>query len=342
MAAIIGGIGAAVSGVSALSGLFGGGPQQPAAPPPAYTPQYLPTADQGAINTAGSLGASNLGGQNLGQYQSILQSLISNPYASQYLSGASGVAPLATGAGGQQYGAGSNLINAGQSYLPYAQQTLQTGFDPQQALYNQQFQLNTDQTRAGEAARGIAMSPYGAGIENQSNQLFNSNWQNQQLARQGQAATTAQTLTGAANNALTTGTAGQTSGLNTLLQGISLPYSTANTIGQNQLQALLGGATYGNTSTTIPQQQIADYLQYLGIGNQSSAVNNQNYANQITAQNNAFNQQQTLGKNLGASLSGLGTYFGTNSYGGGSPLTGDAYGGSASNPLAGLTAADYG
>lgn len=274
---------AAISGISALSGLFGGGNQPPPAPPPSYQPQQLGLADSSAIQGIQGLG------QTIGGATNAAGSIANNPFAPGYQANAGQISPFAMGAG-------MNLVNAGQSYLPYAQQTLQTGFDPQNALYAQQFQLQTDQDRAAQAARGLGTSPYGAGIENQANQLFNLNWQNAQLGRQAQAASTAQTLTGAAGGATTTG-------LNTALQGAALPYTTANTIGQNSLGAFgtLGG---------IQNPQIADYLQYLGIGNQSAGVANQAYANQITGQNNAFNQQQTLGKNLGSSISGLGTYFG--------------------------------
>jgi hypothetical protein len=313
MGVSIGGIGALISGGSALAGLLGGGSNQPAAPPPGYMPQNLGGADAGAYSAMSNLPNYNSAGQTLGQYGGITQNLVNNPYANLYQGGANNIAPWATGAGGQQYGAGSNMIGVGQSYLPYAQQTLQTGFDPQQTLYNQQFQQNTDQTRAAEAARGVATTPYGAGVENMSNINFNNQWQNQQLARQGQAATTAGALTGAAGNALTTGTAGQTAGLNTMLQGASLPYSTANTIGTGQQTALNAYGQYGTGATSTAQQQIADFLQYLGVGNQSAGVANQAYANQLTANNQQFNQQQTLGKNLGSSLSGLGTYFGNGS-----------------------------
>src|SRR6201999_1669651 len=160
--------GALVGGGSALAGLLGfGGNQQPTPPPPAYMPQNLGGADQGAYSGIQSLGGYNTAGQSLPYAQQTFQNLYNNPYAQGYQQSANAIAPAATQAGG-------NLLGAGQSYLPYAQQTLQTGFDPQSALYAQQFQQNTDQTRAAEAARGIAMSPYGAGVESQSNLNFNN------------------------------------------------------------------------------------------------------------------------------------------------------------------------
>jgi hypothetical protein len=194
-------------------------------------------------------------------------------------------------------------LGTAQSFLPYATQTLLTGFDPQNALYNQQFQLQTDQDRAAQAARGIATTPYGAGIENKANSDFNIAWQNAQLGRQAQAGQTSSGLLGAAGT-------GTTTGLNTMIQGAQLPYSTYNTIGGNQQGALNAYGQYGTGATNTANTQISDLLQYLGLGNQSAAVNNQNYANQITAQNNQFNQMQTLGKNLGSSISGLGKAFG--------------------------------
>lgn len=280
----LGGIGALVSGGSALAGLFGGGGNSaPPPPPPSYQPHNLPGADAGAFNAIGALG------NTIGGAAGAAGSVANNPYAPGYQTSANTIAPWATQAGG-------NILQGSQSFLPYAQQTLQTGFDPQQALYSQMFQQNTDQTRAALAARGIAMSPFGAGVENQSNLNFNNQWLNQQLGRQQTAAGTATSL----NNAAASGT---TQGLNTLQQGAQLPYATANTIGQNGLNAFgqLGG---------IQNPQIADYLQYLSIGNQSAGVANSAYANALTANQQQFTQNQTLGKNLGSSLSGLGTYFG--------------------------------
>jgi hypothetical protein len=61
---------------------------------------------------------------------------------------------------------------------------LTTAFDPQQALYNRTLQQVTDQTRAGEATRGVADTPFGAAAEGNALSNFNIDWQNQQLQRQ--------------------------------------------------------------------------------------------------------------------------------------------------------------
>lgn len=302
-------IGAAVSGGSALAGLFGGGNQQPQAPAYAYMPQNLAGADSGAYGATTNLSGLNSAAQTLPQYGQITQNLINNPYAAGAQSGSNAV-----GAAGVS--SGLNLVNNAQGNLPYATQALQTGFDPQNALYAQQYQANNDAVNSGLAARGLATTPYGAGVQNTADQQFNTNWQNTQLQRQQTAASTASTLQGAAGT-------GTTAGLNAAGTGALLPYSTANTIGGNQQTALNNYGAYGSGATTTAQQQIADFLQYLGYGNQSASVNNQNYANQITAQNNAFTQQQTLGKNLGSALSGLGT----STSGSSTPVSYQNYGG---------------
>lgn len=304
-------ISAGVGVASAASSLFGnsGSSNQPPPPPPppSYQPQNQPGADFNAYGSTGALGNLAYYSKYGGQFSDIGQNLVNNPYAAQFQGGANGVSPFATSAGGQQFGAGSSLIGAGQSYLPYAQQALQTGFDPMNAVYNQQSQQNTDATRASLAARGINMSPYGAGLENQSNLNFNNSWLQNSLQRQQTAAGTANTLTGAAGSAGTTGAGLQGSGIGSMLQGAQLPYSTYNTIGNNQLSTLNQVGQYGAAGGNQLQQQIQDYLAYLGVGNQSAGVQNQAYANQLTAQNNQFNQGQTIGKNLGQSISGLGT-----------------------------------
>ena len=53
-----------------------------------------------------------------------------------------------------------------------------------------------------------------------------------------------------------------------------------------------------------------------------------------------FGQQNNMGQNLGSMGNAL--WGSTPAYGGGNILSGDAYGGSAAAPLAGLTSADYG
>src|SRR5262249_46318276 len=60
---------------------------------------------------------------------------------------------------------------------------IEQGMDPQNALYGRTAQQLQDQTRAGLAARGILMDPYGAGVEGSTMSNFNIDWQNNQLQR---------------------------------------------------------------------------------------------------------------------------------------------------------------
>ena len=309
-------ISAGLSLAGSIGGLFGGN-KQPAAPPPGYQPQFSGAADSNAYGLIGGLEDYNTAGRSLGQAGNITQNLINNPYSGMYQQGANATAGLGWGTGLEQLGGGSSLINAGQGMLPYAQSILNTGFDPQNALYDRTLGQVTDQTRAGLSARGLGMSPYGAGVENKALSDFNIDWQNQQLQRQNTAAQGAGYLTNSAGNAINLGQNVGTLGLQTLTNAAGLPYATANTMGSNQMGALNQYGQFGQQAAAIPQQRISDYLQYLGIGNQAAGVANQAYANQLTANNQQFNQQQKLGSNLGAGLSGLSNWW---KGGGGSSL----------------------
>jgi hypothetical protein len=61
---------------------------------------------------------------------------------------------------------------------------------------------------------------------------------------------------------------------------------------------------------------------------------------QASMMNGLFGAQSNLGQNLGSM--GQSLWGGTPAFGGGNIFGGDAYGGSAQNPILGLTAADYG
>lgn len=161
-------------------------------------------------------------------------------------------------------GAGANLTNQGQQLLPFAQQTMQTAFDPQQALYKQLFQQQQDQGNVARSQAGVADTPYGAGLAQQGNQNFDINWQNQQLGRQAQGAQTAGSLFGTAGNAATAGTA----------IGQSVPGF------QSQQQ----------------QQAIADFLAYLQGGTSATNAGTSQYGAQSQA---AIGNQQLSNQAFG-------------------------------------------
>jgi hypothetical protein len=267
----------------------------------------------GAANLAYG-GIQNLPGQSAPgqfapQFQDIAQSLVNNPYAQMFQQGANQVAPYGQAAGMSAYGAGQNFLGQGQAMAPYAQNIMQTAFDPQNALRARTEQTLVDQTRAGQAARGVAMTPYGAAGESDALRKFDIDWQNAQLGRQalgGQAA--GDLLT----NSLKTSAGGAAlsdTGTSQYLGASSIPYSTFNQIGQGQLGALSGGQQGVAGSQSLALNPVQAYLQYLGVGNQAGSVANQNAQVGLNQANMAFNQNQTLGSNLGAGIAGLGNSY---------------------------------
>jgi hypothetical protein len=164
-------------------------------------------AGQTQQNIAGLAGTA---GSNYGAAQGALgyeQSLV-NPSRQNYgaAQGALGYAQSLASPSAVNYGYASGAagtLGAG------ANSILNTAFDPQGALYQQQYQQNQDASQASLAAMGLGTSGAGAGVLGQSQQNFNTNWQNQQLQRQA-------TGLGAAEGAYGQGQAG----LNSALSGM--------------------------------------------------------------------------------------------------------------------------
>lgn len=163
-------------------------------------------------------------------------------------------------AGQQAYGAGGQAISQGNNMYSGANAVMNTAFDPQQTLYNKLQQQNTDQTNANEAQRGITMSPYGAGVANESNKNFNIDWQNQQLQRQESGLQSA----GTGN---TTGANLQSTGVNQLNAAGQLPYATGQQAFENSQQSIqdylnyLNHGTAASAGVTIPVQQLSTIQQ---------------------------------------------------------------------------------
>jgi hypothetical protein len=116
-----------------------------------------------------------------------------------------GLISSAPGYANQELGLNAPLSSAESSIL-------NTGFDPQSALYNRTAGQLLDQARAAEAQSGVGTTPYGAGVTGNTMSNFNIDWQNQQLARQTQAAQAAQGLSGQQASNIT-GAGGLLSGL---------------------------------------------------------------------------------------------------------------------------------
>lgn len=255
------------------------------------------------------LPGQNVPGQFAPQFADISQSLVNNPYAQMFQSGANNISPYGQAAGLGAYGAGQNFSQAGQAQIPYAQSIMQTAFDPQGALHDRLQQQLTDQTRAGQAARGVATTPYGAAGESDTLRKFDIDWQNAQLGRQAQGAQAAGGLLTSGLQTSAGGSALTDQGIGTYMNASGLPYSTFNTIGQTQLQNLTGGQQGVAGSQSLAMNPVQGYLQYLGLGNQAGGVANQNAQVGLNQAGMSFNQNQTLGSNLGAGLAGLGKAY---------------------------------
>lgn len=233
--------------------------------------------------------------QGLGAYtpttQSVFYNQQNNPFAGQAIGGAQAGGAATIGQGG------ANLANAGQfqgipqSILPFVQSTLNTGFDPQNALYGQKHQENTDFTNAALSQRGLGATPWGVGVQSMSDQYFNTNWLDTLLGRQQTAANTAGGLIGAAGNAANTGASLGAQGAGQLASGAALPYSVSTGINTD----LAGFLPY---LTSNQQQQVNDYLNYYGAANQ-------NTANAVAAGKARDTAGQFLGQGIGGGLSWL-------------------------------------
>jgi hypothetical protein len=222
-------------------------------PPPVYQFQNQGGADQGAFQ----------GIQDLANQPNYAQQAF-NSFAPglQGAGAASGWDPAATVAAGNAQSGVGNQLNS------YGFQILNNGFDPQQELYSRTQQQLQDQVRAGQAARGISMTPYGAGLENQANSNFNLDWQDRALGRQATAAGAAAPLF----------QQGNTNVINGQQLGMSVPQL------QSQLLQSLQTGALGNT--TAQQQVIQDYLNYLSGGAQGDANAVARYKAEIESQKN--------------------------------------------------------
>jgi hypothetical protein len=284
----------------------------PSSPPP--TP-YQPANQAGAdASFQGGVGQLFSGGQGLQQsvvpaYGQVTQSVSNNPYyqtAQNYAGLTSGlagntVAPSQFGAGAASMGTGDSLTQqagaiGNSGYLQQAQQALAQGFDPRQELYNRSYQQMLDQQNAINAMNGVAGTPYGAGLASQGAQNFNMDWQNQQLAREAQAASTYGNILGSATGAEGGLASGAGSAYNTGSGLEQAGLQTLRTAGQEQnqtflqqqqaiLDALNAQTTGTNAAYGLTQQGIGDQGTYLNIGqNATSGAQNawqmQNQANQ--------------------------------------------------------------
>jgi hypothetical protein len=229
------------------------------------------------------------------QVQGLTNQFSNNPYAGQAQTGANAAGAYGTGTvvPGQQQGQ-TALQGAGNANAGYVGQALAQGFDPQNALYNQKFQQSQDQQNAINSMNGVSGTPYAAGVSGQAGQNFNTDWLNQALGRQGQAANTAATLTGSANTGYSGASSLGQQAVQTQAGASGLPSSTYQQNIMDQLKALAGGTSAVSGATGATDQGLSQILSYLGYG-----------TNATNAQQQQSNQtMQGIGQ-LGGSLAAL-------------------------------------
>jgi hypothetical protein len=236
------------------------------------------------------------------QYMQLMQQQMNNPYSGMYQTGANQAGGMLVNAGNTAYGAGTNLYGGANTELGAANTALTTAFDPNQVLYNKYLSDTQNQSAAANAMSGVSNSPYGGGVTGQNLANFNIGWDQNQLGNQ---------LAGlqAYNSALSgVGTqynnaAGlQSGGAAAVAQGYQLPYTAANTLTGNNINALntyMGANQMGNN---MMNQQIQDYLQGAGLGQSQNQL-------ALQAQQDALqNQQNATAGWTGLALQGLNAY----------------------------------
>ncbi len=293
--------------------------------PPQFNMPNMTNAANNAYSGINNLTGTGVPNQTAPLYQQTALGQYNNPYADMYLAGAQTAGNMGQFAGEQGFSAGRTAMDTGNTFqtaarsvIPYAGAIANTAFDPQNALYAKTQHDLIDQTRAAQAARGVATTPYGAAGESDTLRKFDIDWQNNQLGRQ---VTGGNAAAGMINSAGNTGNTGantanagaalETGGAATYANASGLPYSTYGNIGTGQFGALNNWQTGAQGGQQLQLNPVQAYLQYLGVGNQAGGVANQGAQIGLNQAGMAFNQNQTLGSNLGSSIAGLGNAYKT-------------------------------
>lgn len=272
-------------------------------------PQSNPMLDQGFGSVMGGMpnvqGWGQLGWNMMPFAQTAFSNQFNNPYADQAMQGAQGAANMGGAAAMNQFGTGANVAGAGLNLLPYASPIMNTAFDPQNALYARTAQQVQDQSRAGQAARGVATTPYGAGLENQAMSNFNIDWQNQQLGRQAMGAGAAGGLVGTGAGAAGMG-AGMMSGApDVAYRSAMLPYGTWSGIGSGQWDQLQKMLDFGGQGQGLSNVPVQDWMGVMGLGNQAQSNMNNAFANQLRQSQLGWGQLGQLGQGIGSVFSNM-------------------------------------
>jgi hypothetical protein len=246
-------------------------------------------------DTLNALGEGAVGpaGQALNQgfdpaYGQAVSGMQNNPYYGQALAGAQQGATLGA-AGADQLGQSASQVAGTVNPL------IQSGFDPQSALFSRSRQQLMDQTNAVNAMSGVAGTPYGASVSANALGNFDTNWQNQQLARQTSAA----------------GAAGQAADRAGLLSSMAPGIASSSA-------ALPSNAYTG---------QIGQILSALGARNQGAASGLSNYSTGLADATSGFQG----GQNAAAQGAQYASQFGAAPYNLGTGVASNALSGLTSN-----------
>lgn len=270
--------------------------------PTPYQPTGQGAADQNYQSLNATLGqnGSNLAASVTPQYQQITSNVANNPYYATAQAGANQVASLGQGvAAGQMQGA-SNLQGLGNLATAYAPGTMATAYDPQSALYNRNLSSTLDAQNVASAQSGLAGSPFAAGLQGQTGENFNLDWQNTQQQRQADGIAGLASLSSTANSDYSGASTLGADALSTIGSSSALPGQTY--LGQQtaDLNALNAQVTGTNSANALTQSAIANDGTYLGIG-QSATAGADNAAQTNNAQSNAVSN--SVGNLFGTALS---------------------------------------
>lgn len=149
-----------------------------------------------------------------------------------------------------------------------------TARDPQNALYDYLKGQVTENTRAADTARGVAMSPYSAGNEADALSNFEMDWQNKQLGRQvtGAGAANQATATGAGALDTSMGYYGMQPGFT--VQGATLPFQGRQFAAQYPMDAASQFTQAEGYNVIDPYSRIQTNINpYLGLAANTDAAN---------------------------------------------------------------------
>ena len=282
IAAVVGGVAAAGGSYLIGQALGGGGGSSGGYSGGSYLPPNLGQAANNEMSLIPQVGNNNMYQQFLPNAQSSVYQAVNSPYYGQALGGAEQASQYGMQQGQQAVGAANQLYGQMGQIPGLEGQLVQSAFDPQSQLYNYLQAQNTNQTNADLASRGLGMSGAGAGIANQSNQLFNQNWQNNLLQRQLAGVQGVGALNQSAAQLGSTGAQMGAQGVNLTGQSASMPYQTQLSALQSQLGLMGTAGQYGQQANVPIQQQIADYNSYQGLGSPSAQLGQQNQMNQAS------------------------------------------------------------